>query len=386
MEDTPKENIIRLRQGDIEIDVALPWDTFDKTGRLLLRKGCTVASSRQLLTLLEKGVYRQSRTEDAQKKSPPLPQGPSVNPFAAVDDVVNRSRSVLCSIAEGRAEDAGQRIMTLCGEIQELAGAAPDALLGAMHLGQDAFYPIAHSVYCALLTELIARRLQYETERRRTLIAAALSSNVGMLDLQEKLWKHQGPLPAGAWDDIKQHPQRGVALLKAAGIADDEWLEIVEHHHEKGDGSGYNLGLSVNEINRGAKIISVADRYHAFISDRAQRAGFTSTESLRKLFLQKEGLDEECIHAFIKGIGVYPPGTWVRLFNGEIGVVLRRGDDGASPQMASVVSPHGASYPRHFVRDCRDTEYAIKEMTAPPSIPVTNLRELWDIKKSLSNG
>ena len=165
--------------------------------------------------------------------------------------------------------------------------------------------------------------------------------------------------------------------MSAVGVDDAVWLTIVEQHHEKSDGSGYGKGLAGEAIHQGAKIVSVADRYHVLISDRAQRLGLPPTDSLRKLFILKEHLDETCILAFIKEVGVYPPGVYVRLFNGEIGLVIRRGQDGVSPQVASIIGPRGAHYIKPFMRDCRSSEYAIKEMTDPLSIPMSSLYGLW---------
>jgi len=228
-----------------------------------------------------------------------------------------------------------------------------------------------------MVVGLIARRKGYDPNAMTTVMAAALTANVGMLDLQESLLHHEGPPSEEIWESIRQHPEHGVALLKAAGIDDADWLATVEQHHEKNDGSGYNKGLQGTAIHDGAKMVGVADRYHVLISDRARRRALPPTDSLRKLFVLKEHLDEECVLAFIKEMGIYPPGVYVRLHNGEIGMVIRRGDDGVTPRVASLVSPRGAHYTKPFVRDCKTSEYAIKEQVQPLSIPTANLYALW---------
>ena len=58
MAESPDENI-RLSDSDVEVGVALPWSTFDDTGRLLLRKGAVISSQNQLNALLQRGMYRQ---------------------------------------------------------------------------------------------------------------------------------------------------------------------------------------------------------------------------------------------------------------------------------------------------------------------------------------
>lgn len=372
-----QDNIVQLTGDDVKVGVALPWSTFDKTGRLLLREGAIVTSNNQLNVLLERGMYRQKSPQDADIEPPPPATGQKLNPFITLDELLKRSRALLQSIVAGQAENARQHIEKLCADLNILLDQDTDAALAGMHLDSEGPYSVAHSLYCAMLAGLISRRRDYGQDVRMTLMAAALTSNVGMLDLQEKLVKHDGPLSEETRKEIERHPERSAKLLKAAGIDDGEWLTIVEQHHEKEDGSGYSRGLSGPAIHEGAKIVSVADRYHALISDRAQRSGLAPTESLRKLFVLKEGLDEASVFALIKELGIFPPGVYVRLFNGEIGMVTRRGQDGVSPQVSSLIGPRGAPYNKPFARDCGIAQYAIKEMAEPLSIPVSDLYGMW---------
>jgi HD-GYP domain-containing protein (c-di-GMP phosphodiesterase class II) len=227
----------------------------------------------------------------------------------------------------------------------------------------------SHALYGALLSELVIGRMGLAEHNRHPVMAAALTTNVGLLDLQAQLLNHQGPLNEEKWLEIKLHPERSVALLRAAGVDDEGWLTIIDLHHEKMDGSGYGRGLAGPAINRESRIVAVTDRYHALISDRESRSGLSPTAALRKIFSQRdEGLDEDIVRVLIKQIGVYPPGVHVRLFNGEIGLVIRRGKDGTSPRVTSIISPRGAPYIKPFVRDCSKDEYAIKEMVNRPKV------------------
>jgi HD-GYP domain-containing protein (c-di-GMP phosphodiesterase class II) len=371
------EEIIRLSDSDVKVGVALPWNTFDNTGRLLLREGAIISSDNQLNALLQRGMYRQNtRNEDSPASTKHVVED-KLNPFTTIGELLKRTQVLLQNIIDGQSENAKRRVERLCIELDALQIYDADAALAAMHLDQEGPYCIRHSLYCALVSCLIARRKGYDKDTKMTIMAAALTANVAMLDLQEELLAHEGPLPNETWEVIKHHPDRGVSLLKAVGIDDLDWLTIVEQHHEKCDGSGYNKGLHGSAIHEGAKIVGVADRYHVLISDRARRRGLPPTDSLRKLFILKEHLDEECVLAFIKEIGIYPPGVYVRLSNGETGIVIRRGKDGVSPQVASIIGPRGAHYIKPFVRDCQASEYAIKERTEPLEIPESSLYGLW---------
>jgi hypothetical protein len=81
---------------------------------------------------------------------------------------------------------------------------------------------------------------------------------------------------------------------------------------------------------------------------------------------------------FIKELGVYPPGAFVRLNNGDVAVVTHRGQDGTSPRVASIITPRGVAYPRPLSRDSADREWAIKEIVArDETVLLTDLLPLW---------
>jgi HD-GYP domain-containing protein (c-di-GMP phosphodiesterase class II) len=372
-----EEQNIRLSETEVKVGVALPWDTFDLGGRLLLREGVVINSDNQLRTLLERGMYRHSGPLLASEDSVPPNAEQALNPITALAVLVRRSQVMLHAVVDGTVEGGAQSVINLCMELQALCAHDADAVLAAMHLDREGPYPVAHSLYCALLTEFITVRLGFDAAARLTAMAAAFTANVGMLELQERLLTHQGPLPEAVREDIRLHPQRSVSLLERMGVDDVAWLAIVAQHHEKSDGSGYHRGLSGNEIREGARVVGVADRYHAMISDRVERMGLAPTTSLRKMFTHKEGLDEACVRALIKEIGIYPPGIYVRLINGEIGVVTRRGRDGVTPLVTSLIGPRGAPYDKPIVRDCGINEYTIKEMVEPLDIPLSELHGMW---------
>ena len=235
-----------------------------------------------------------------------------------------------------------------------------------------------HLIHGALLVELVAYRLGYTPDDRHRIICASLTANVGMLELQERLLQ-QGAITPEQRRGINRHPEESVALLRQAGVEDETWLEVVLQHHERMDGSGYPRGLEGDEIHESARILALADIYHAKISDRIYRAGMLPTHALRQVFLgQGKDIDQNMAKIFIKELGVYPPGGFVRLANGELAVVTHRGRDGTSPRVASVITPRGAPYPRPLPRDTIKKEYAIRETAVRDgSILLTDLLPLW---------
>ena len=115
-------------------------------------------------------------------------------------------------------------------------------------------------------------------------------------------------------------------LLQGSGV-DAIALDVVPHHHEKTDGSGYPKHLKGDEISLFAKMGAVCDVYDAITSNRPYKAGWCPAESLRKMAEWSAGHFEPVVfQAFVKSIGIYPIGSLVRLSCGRLGVVTEQGE------------------------------------------------------------
>ena len=104
-------------------------------------------------------------------------------------------------------------------------------------------------------------------------------------------------------------------------------LDIVLHHHEKANGSGYPDGLKGDEISLLARMGAICDVYDAITSDRPYKKGWDPSEALRKMASWTDGhLDGRMFQAFVKSRGIYPTGSLVRLTSGRIGVVTAQSE------------------------------------------------------------
>lgn len=102
------------------------------------------------------------------------------------------------------------------------------------------------------------------------------------------------------WEIMKQHPTIGAEKVLAPNEALREFIPIVKYHHEKLDGTGYPEHLKGEDIPIDARIVSVADAYHALVSDRPYRKGMTIDKACAIL---KQGAgsqwDSDLVRAFI---------------------------------------------------------------------------------------
>ena len=197
-------------------------------------------------------------------------------------------------------------------------------------------------------------------QQRLTAVKAALTMNVGMIELQETLWSQAGPLTPEQRQGILEHPTEGVDLLYAAGVADREWLSIVAQHHEHVDGTGYPCGLVGANLLPIAQALMVAERWCAMVSPRGYRPAAPPD---RALSLLAQRLDKEAdpllVRLLAEVVGLTPPGTTVQMASGEVGMVTRRSRIQGAPWVLALRSPTGEPYTEGVWRDTRDERLRI---------------------------
>lgn len=369
--------MVQINSGELRVGSRLTWPVYDGNNRLLLQKGVTISSERQLESLLRRGIYR-APGKPAQP-NPPRPLDDHASPFEHLDDLMQRIPGVFKALLEGRA-GAGERVAQLTKTLRELYRRWPDAMLGAVHLCHEQNYVHCHPIHSALLAEMLACKLEYEDTRRDSLVAAALTQNIGMLQLQDHLQHQTVPLTDAQQAAVRQHPERAVQLLEAAGISDPTWLRAVLEHHEHPDGRGYPRGLQCTEIAEEAAIIALADRYTAMISARSYRQSMDAIAALKSFYLNRGDQTEERLTVlFIRELGIYPPGSFVKLNTGEVGVVVKRGKTALTPTVSAYQAPRGAPYPSPFRRDCATESYEIQQpYSLDPKLPMS-LTALWSV-------
>ena len=224
-------HLLRLIQSQVKLGEPLPWGVRDQQGKLLLARGQVIANEAQLAALLERGAsvdieeVRAAARGDADTARP-------VSLFAQWEQVLWQLDRVLRSVSG--EPGFGQRVNELVQRIEALTLRDPDIAI-YLTVRQDpkrlTIYALAHSVHCAMVSLLMARRLGWDEESTHTLMKAALTMNIAILDLQGRMAAQGVPPTPPQMDMIRVHPTQGVEMLKAAGIDELPWLEAIAHHH-----------------------------------------------------------------------------------------------------------------------------------------------------------
>ena len=349
--------------GEIRLGEPLEVSVFDENGLLLLRVGQIVQSQRQLDTLLDCGLYFMSTEGHKPARSIPLPQK-VMTPFEVIDLQKTRLQRVFSQYRAGQVQEEFVKIITsIAHAVQEASERDADAALANLHLDYDTSYAVIHHIQAALLCELVGARIGAKSRTRLTLVKAALTHDLALLDIQDELNRQTTPLTEAQHQRITAHPADTTEILTALGVTEPDWLEAVRDHHERLDGSGYPAQRAGAVLRAPARLLAVADIYSAMVRDRPYRRALVSQSAMRQLLLdQAKTMDPQLIHLMIKEIGVFPPGTIVRLANGEVGVVTLRQASRATPIVYAFISHTGLPMMSPQRRDTANPSHAIEGM------------------------
>ncbi|HJW03652.1 MAG TPA: HD-GYP domain-containing protein, partial [Azospira sp.] len=242
-------------------------------------------------------------------------------------------------------------------------------------------YTYMHSVAVCALMVALARQLGLDEAQTRAAGMAGLLHDLGKAAIPLAILNKPGKLTDDEFAVIKTHPAEGHAILLEGKGVTAEALDVCLHHHEKINGSGYPKGLKGEEISLLAKMGAVCDVYDAITSNRPYKAGWCPAESIKKMAEWADGhFDPRVFQAFVKSLGIYPIGSFVRLESGRLGVVVEQSEKSLlaprvkvffSAKANAYISPELVDLSRPGIRD------KIAGREDPAKWGINNVDEIW---------
>lgn len=346
--------LLRLCAQQIRLHEALPWNVRTEPGHLLLSKGFMLADQEQIDNLLERGVYVDQDEYEAHLQALEATLA-NQNPFAVWAQILKRTGQLLRQHKDN--PNFGQELGDLSQQIR--VAMDDDVEVGTFEMvASDATgYAVSHSLQTAFVASLASGHFGWNASERDTLVRAALTMNIAMLDMQNTLVQQAAPLSPEQRAHIAAHPGKGREMLEAARVNAQDWLRTVEQHHVTTDGRG--LPQDRQGLSQLACLVHYADVYLAKLSPRASRPALPVNVAARELYLGAGGAHNPYAAAIIKEMGIFPPGSYVKLANGDTAVVLRRGESVNTPQVNSLISADGWLFPESKPRDTKQAEFKV---------------------------
>ena len=140
-------------------------------------------------------------------------------------------------------------------------------------------YTKGHSTSVSRYSEALARALNLPEKDVERIKLGALLHDIGKIGIPESVLRKPSKLTDEEWEIMKQHPTIGAEKVLLPNESLHDLIPIVKYHHEHWDGSGYPEKLKGEDIPLAARIVSVADAYHALISDRPYRKGMSNEKA-----------------------------------------------------------------------------------------------------------
>jgi HD-GYP domain-containing protein (c-di-GMP phosphodiesterase class II) len=351
----------------IVLGAPLPFSVRDAGRLLLLARGQIIADEEQLQSLFARGALVEA--DELVDAMQPTPRQTQVRRLTRLPSEWDRTTNDVKQALRAPPPEMAGAINGATDLLLDLIGRAPEVALSQVVRQPEAgvsHYGVSHSIHAATACHAAARYLGWSLSEQRRAFQAALTMNLGMIDLQAQLATQVSPLTEKQREAIQQHPARSVQMLGEAGITDGDWLDAVASHHEAPDGSGYPRGLTA--ISELAEMLRFADVYTAKLSSRATRPAMSAQQAGRGLYQMAE--DSPLAAALIKSFGIFPPGSLVKLASGELGVVVRNGEKAYHPLVAALTNQVGEPRKTPQMRDSAREEHAVVALLTAQSMPM----------------
>ncbi|MBI3347547.1 MAG: hypothetical protein HY020_10100 [Burkholderiales bacterium] len=393
--------LIPLPTRTLRLGMTLPYDLFDANGKLLFARGQVLRDSPLVRSLVDGGAWVNS--EDTMEYQRALAhrldtlvmQDVPLSDIAKADTAFRLDSLVAAKLEQGPREAWSDLLLhthALLREAEPVDFSARlaqlrDAALKRLHAHPDATlmllifessqefgdYSARHALLSLLLADLVAQQLQLPPELRRALQGGALTMNYGAGPAHDRLANQVDPATPAQRQALAAHGDRAAARLAQSGVIDDHWLTAVRLHHEAGPGPLATRGVG----EKLARLLRRIDVFGARLSPRRSRQALSGAAAARAVFLDELGQPDEAGAALIKTVGLYPPGSIVRLANGEVGIVFKRGFSATEPLVAALIGKSGSPLSNPVPRDTRLAAQAITASLAPAELKLrVNLEAL----------
>lgn len=244
---------------------------------------------------------------------------------------VNDSRTVFGKIVsdpEGAYREAASLVEDLVDHLFE----TETPQLTIVGSGEIDVSVTQHGISVAVLALMIAHALSLSKKDIRDIALGSLFHDIGKLKVPEAIRrKKRGDLTDHEINFLKMHPNFGYDMLSRTGLFPEAMLDIVLHHHEFIDGSGFPNQLTVANILLTTQIVSLANDYETLLHQ------YHSPQIALGLLFKSHSSKhaDNLISVLVKILGIYPPGTIVRLSDESIAKVMMTTADVKQPHVWS---------------------------------------------------
>jgi putative two-component system response regulator len=209
-----------------------------------------------------------------------------------VDDYITKpaTRTELLTAVRARLQRSDELLLLQLKAVLRAMANAIEARAGV--------YTLRHVEAVNAYAQAMALELGWDEFQLEALEFGAILHDVGKINIPEKILSKEGPLDESEWAEMRMHPVYGAHMIEGNPYLDSA-LPLVLHHHERWDGKGYPDGLAGEAIPHGARLLAVADTFHAMTSDRPYRSALAFEKAFAEILDQSgKQFDPQMVAAF----------------------------------------------------------------------------------------
>lgn len=224
-----------------------------------------------------------------------------------------------------------------------------------------------HAMNVMVLSLLLGRAVGLSADEMKELGLGAMLHDIGKQDVPSRVLRNPNRT---ASEEQFYRGHTGFGIKAVAGIRDIATgvRNVIACHHERWDGEGFPNHLAEGKIPKLARIVAIANRYDNLCNPIDPKAARTPSEAVALMFKDAGCLDPELLRAFVKALGIYPPGTFVTLNDGSVGLVMETND---RDLLRPLLMIYDESVPRGeaLLMDMREAEAKIEGAVNPQNLP-----------------
>lgn len=260
------------------------------------------------------------------RSPPPVDPVPYVQEIAEADRTYHKAldtiSSAMIAISKGESMDLEPVNDVVDGMIASILRNR-DAMTSLATLKEVSEDIYQHCVRVSILSLVFANQLGVSRQDLKAVGMGAIMHDFGKIEVPEDIRAAAKPLTQEEYLQFKKHPLLGAKMLNNRQGIGKRALMVMLQHHERADGSGYPLGLEDDEILELSKVVAIADTYDKLTIREMQDTKITPYEAMQ--WIRDWGgrqFSSEMVDAFEQALGLYPVGSFVRLSDNSLGVVL----------------------------------------------------------------
>lgn len=388
-------NLVPISAESIRTGHPLPFPLMDKDGILLAKKTYVISSKKDLEDIARRGggLYIDIADSEAHHRAYVDHLHGLVRDNKSLGEIANTTVSDTSAERAAQGNDRPdwldlqtqanfilrgnqphqfmERLERLHAQLSYHAQRNPDGTLFALiylSATDSHMYSATHAMMVSVMCSLAAREvLNWPAPIESMLCKAALTMNLGMTELQDRLaTQAEAPSPAQR-ALINAHAEKSAEMLRACGVSDATWLQAVRQHHTQAPGALKTR----TPAERLARLIQRADKFAAQLAPRKSRTPVAPAAAMQACYFDENRQVDEAGAALIKAVGIYQPGTFVRLANEEIAVVIKRGANTTTPKVAVLINRSGMPTVEPIIRDTSLRDHRIASSVAHREVKIT---------------